>query len=189
MTTMTDGEITEALASGDFGIGAPGFDLEEQLQPTSIDLRIAHEFRTYRFTPRVGEALDPRDLSPGDTELHVVPSGQWWLLEPGEFVLGTTVETVVLGPQVLGRVEGRSTYGRLGVTAHITAGFIDPGFEGQITLEIANLNSRPVILRPGARICQLSLEMLSRPCARPYGFAGNKYQNQRGVQGPRSDTR
>jgi dCTP deaminase len=152
-----------------------------QVQPASIDLRLGREFLTFRsarvalLDPASGEGMGEY------TERVAVKEGEPFILHPGEFVLGSTLEWVELPNDLVARVEGRSSLGRLAIVVHATAGFIDPGFQGTITLELSNLGKLPVALRPGMRICQIAVYQLSSPAERPYGPArGSKYQGQRG---------
>ena len=147
----------------------------EQIQPSSIDLRLGNEF----LLPHIDVPIDIKNGSPHYEKVNC----NILQLPPKSFVLGTTIEKVKLPPNLIGRVEGRSSIGRLGVTIHITAGFIDAGFEGQITLEIANLSSNTVYLYENMRICQIVFEEIDSVPNRVYGEAGNKYQNQEGVTG------
>ena len=147
----------------------------EQIQPSSIDLRLGNEF----LLPHIDVPIDVKNGSPHYEKVNC----NILQLPPKSFVLGTTIEKVKLPPNLIGRVEGRSSIGRLGVTIHITAGLIDCGFEGQITLEIANLSSNTVYLYENMRICQIVFEEVDSVPNRVYGEAGNKYQNQEGVTG------
>jgi len=144
----------------------PLTDLELQLQPASIDLRLGSQFR--RGTDASGSV---ETLNDGDD----------FVLAPGEFALGTTFERVHVPADLVARVEGRSSIGRLAILVHATAGFIDPGFEGEITLELANLGPTPMPLRVGSRICQVVFHVLTSPVERPYGRErGSKYSGQSG---------
>ena len=147
----------------------------EQIQPSSIDLRLGNEF----LLPHIDVPIDVKNGSPHYEKVNC----NILQLPPKSFVLGTTIEKVKLPPNLIGRVEGRSSIGRLGVTIHITAGFIDCGFEGQITLEIANLSNNTVYLYEGMRVCQLVFEEVDTVPNRVYGECGNKYQGQEGVTG------
>lgn len=152
---------------------------EDLVQPASVDVRLSEWVRVpHPLAVGAGTVLDVADLLPDHTEVRRIPE-EGWVLQPGAFLLGCTLEWVELPSDLTARVEGKSSVGRLGVTAHITAGFIDPGFRGQVTLEIANLMPMPVRLRRGMRIAQLAFtEMTSEP-KRLYGQAGH-YQGQRG---------
>jgi dCTP deaminase len=156
-------------------------DPDVQIQPASIDLRLGSEFLTFR-SARV-PFIDPAShAGVGEyTERIALKEGEPFLIHPGEFALGSTVEWIELPDDLVARVEGRSSLGRLAVVVHATAGFIDPGFRGCITLELSNLGRVPVALRPGMRICQIAVYEMSSPADRPYGAArGSKYQGQTG---------
>jgi dCTP deaminase len=132
--------------------------------------------------------IDP-SIDNGDAFSDVfVPRGDDFILYPGAFALGSTFETVALGSNITARLEGKSSLGRLGLVIHATAGFIDPGFEGQITLELSNVGTMPILLRPGMRIGQLCFFKLPEPATIIYGtrFAGSHYQNQAGPTTSRS---
>jgi len=153
-------------------------DMNTQLQPSSIDLRLGDEFRV----PCVeGLALVPgvSDMDKYYSRIRV----PGYYISPREFILGTTIERVDIPADHYAEVHGRSSFGRLGIMVHITAGVIDPGFVGQITLEIYNVSPHTIFLPDGARICQLVVHELQGVCARPYGSPGrkSKYQNQQGT--------
>src|SRR5204863_6160803 len=131
------------------------------------DVRLGDSFRVFH-NHRV-TAIDLRNPPRNLTEEIVVPASEPFAIHPGEFVLGGTLETVQIPDDVVCRIEGKSSIGRLGLIVHATAGFVDPGFKGTLTLEIANFNSVPIVLRPGLPICQLSFMALDRPAERPYG--------------------
>lgn len=163
-------------------IGIEPFD-ESRLQPASIDLTLANEWLTY---PEGSEAIDMGYVKDIQIEKTVAET---YLLRPHELVLCSTVEYVEIPHDLQGSIHGKSSLGRLGLLVHITAGFIDPGFKGKITLEMYNLNNRSIFLRAGNPICQLSLTELSCPAKKPYGHPdlGSHYQNQREVTGSRYD--
>ena len=150
------------------------------LQPSSVDVRLDRFFRVFenhRY-PHIDPAADQSDLT-----REVEPAGdEPFILHPGEFVLASTFEVVTLPDDVAGRLEGKSSLGRLGLLTHSTAGFIDPGFSGHVTLELSNVATLPIKLWPGMKIGQLCLFRLSSPAEHPYGSAvyGSRYQNQRG---------
>jgi dCTP deaminase len=156
------------------------------VQPSSIDVRISHLFRVFRNHSRgvIDVKADTRDL----TELIEMPVGadgigdEPFMLHPGEFVLGSTYERIGVPDDLVGRVEGKSSLGRLGLLIHSTAGFIDAGFDGHITLELANVASLPITLYPGMKIGQVSFMMMTSPAEHPYGAGakGSKYQGQAG---------
>lgn len=177
---LSDRDLKSRLARGDLAIH-PLDDPELQIQPASIDLRLSGEFVVYKI-PHV-PLIDPRDLETvsGYTETLHIEEGEGFILHPGEFALGATLESIRIPPDLVARVEGRSSIGRLAVVVHATAGFIDPGFEGQITLELSNLGRLPVKLYPGMRISQIVLHTMSSPAERPYGpQRGSKYHGQEG---------
>lgn len=147
---------------------------KHQLQPASIDLTLDDEY----LQPVPDEKVDPAKSSPN----YEYITGEKIIIPPHHFILGSTIETVEIPRNIVARVEGRSSIGRLGLTVHVTAGFIDPGFRGNITLEIANLSNNSIILHKGMRICQIVFEEIEEP-SQVYGECGNKYQNQVGVCG------
>lgn len=179
---LSDRDILQRLQAADGLVIAPLSDPAMQVQPASVDLRLSPEFRAFKLTRTT--VLDPRDDSAleENTELIDIGPDGVFVLHPGDFVLGCTTEHVELPADLVGRVDGRSSIGRLGVIVHTTAGYIDPGFRGRITLEIANLGKIAVRLYAGMRICQLVLEGMSSPAARPYGSASrqSKYQDSTG---------
>jgi dCTP deaminase len=182
---LSDRDIRARLARGDLKIG-PLEDELLQLQPASVDVRLGDEFIVYR--PSQVVCLDPRDPSSlsAASERIVVPSERGFILHPGEFGLGSTIEEVSIPPDLVATVDGRSSIGRLAVVVHATAGFIDPGFRGQITLELSNIGPLPVRLYPGMRVAQIVLHQLSSPAERPYGpERGSAYQGQQGPQASR----
>ena len=153
---------------------------ERMLQPSSLDVRLDRYFRVFdnsRYTH-----IDPAIRQDELTSLVVVDGEEPFVLHPGEFVLGSTFERVELPDDLAGRLEGKSSLGRLGLLTHSTAGFIDPGFRGHITLELSNVANLPITLWPGMKIGQLCLFRLSSPAEHPYGSerAGSRYQGQRG---------
>jgi dCTP deaminase len=177
---LSDRDLRVRLDRGDIVID-PLDDPDLQIQPASVDLRLDHEFVVYRL-PHV-PCIDPRDRGSVDTytETVVVEEGEAFVLHPGEFALGSTRERVSVPPDLVARVEGRSSIGRLAVVVHATAGFIDPGFDGRITLELSNLGRLPVKLYPGMRISQVVFHTMTSAAERPYGPGrGSKYQGQTG---------
>ena len=146
----------------------------EQIQPASIDLRLGNEF----LQPHLDTI--PVDIKNNSQRFETIQCNVL-NLPPKSFVLGTTKERVKIPSDLIGRVEGRSSVGRLGVAIHVTAGFIDCGFEGQITLEIANLSNNTIMLYEDMRICQIVFEELKGEPNKIYGEAGNKYQGQTGA--------
>jgi dCTP deaminase len=174
---LSDRSIREELAAGRIVIEP--FD-ETCLQPASVDLRCDRYFRVFRnHTSRVIDVkVDQRDL----TELVEIGEGEAFILHPGEFVLGSTSERVALPDDLTARVEGKSSLGRLGLLIHSTAGFVDPGFDGRITLELSNVANLPITIYPGMKIGQISFLRMTTAADHPYGSAttGSKYQGQRG---------
>ena len=150
------------------------------VQPSSVDVRMDKYFRLFdnHKYPVIDPAKDQADL----TRLVEVDPDEGFVLHPGEFVLGSTLETVTLPDDVAARVEGKSSLGRLGLLTHATAGFVDPGFSGHVTLELSNVATLPIMLWPGMKIGQLCFFQLSSPTENPYGSAkhGSHYQGQRG---------
>ena len=179
---LSDTDIARRLEAGDLVID-PLDDPELQIQPASVDLRLGTEFLEFRRTniPCIHPDSE-REVDEYVTET-VVEDGDAFILHPGDFVLGTTAERVEIPPDLLAHVEGRSSLGRLAIVVHATAGLCDPGYRGQITLELSNLGAAPVALRPGMRVSQLTFTELSSPAERPYGSGrGSKYQDQTGPQ-------
>lgn len=163
-------------------------DIDTQVQPSSVDLRLGNKIKRHR------DLLNPQDrlVDPGESDAwcwEEIDISGGYVLRPGHqhFILATTVESLRVPSNITARVDGRSSFGRRAVKVHSTAGFVDPGFEGQITLEMDLSGRFSLTLRPGLRICQVSFELMTGPAARPYGRArGSKYQGQRGVTSSRS---
>jgi dCTP deaminase len=176
---LSDREIRAALASGHIVI-EPIDDPALQIQPASVDLRLGNRFVVFRHAHKA--FIDPAaDDATEYTDAVEIADDDAFYLHPGEFVLGTTRERVRVPDDLVARVDGRSSLGRLAVLIHATAGFIDPGFEGNVTLEFSHVGKMPVLLRPNMRVCQISFERLSSPAERPYGAGrGSKYQGQVG---------
>jgi len=175
---LSDGTIRRLLDSGRLVID-PIEDV--QVQPASVDVRLGPEFLVFRN--HVTEVIDPYDKPADLNERVTVAEGTAFVLHPGEFVLGTTVESIGLPDDLVARVEGKSSLGRLGLLIHATAGFVDPGWpRGQITLELSNVATLPIKLWPGMRIGQLSFHTLDAPAERPYGHVdlNSKYVGQSG---------
>jgi dCTP deaminase len=161
-----------------------------KLQPASVDLRLGRRFKWFDTGVEKWGSIPIVDLSrPIEETLPPMIEGEAdsFIMEPGKFALGHTLERVALGAGSCARVEGRSSIGRLGMIVHVTAGFIDPGFNGQITLELYNLSPYRYRLQAGQTICQLAVEALQTPAERPYGHPsyGSKYQGQMGVTSSR----
>ncbi|MGJ9411750.1 dCTP deaminase [Aeromicrobium sp. CF4.19] len=158
----------------------------EMIQPSSIDVRLDKYFRIFdnHKYPHIDPAADQSDL----TRTFEASGDETFVLHPGEFVLGSTYEQVTLPDDIAARLEGKSSLGRLGLLTHSTAGFIDPGFSGHVTLELANVATLPIKLYPGMKIGQLCFFRLSSPADHPYGSQkyGSRYQGQRGPTASRS---
>lgn len=180
---LSDRDIRQAITDGRIGID-PWDDA--MLQPASVDVRLGRRFLVFdnhRY-PVIDPAAEQADL----TREVVVADGAAFQLHPGEFVLGSTHETVALSSGIAARIEGKSSLGRLGLLTHSTAGFIDPGFQGHVTLELSNTATLPITLYPGMRVGQLCFFLLSSPAEHPYGTAaaGSRYQGQDGPTASRS---
>ena len=156
------------------------------VQPASVDVRLDKFFRV--FENHRYPHIDPAAEQPDLTRPVEPPPGEPFVLHPGEFALASTYEQVTLGTGVAARLEGKSSLGRLGLLTHSTAGFIDPGFSGHVTLELSNMATLPIMLWPGMKIGQLCFFRLSSPTEHPYGSAkyGSRYQGQRGPTPSRS---
>jgi dCTP deaminase len=158
----------------------------EMIQPSSIDVRLDRFFRL--FDNHKYPFIDPAEDQPELTRLVKIMPGEPFILHPGEFVLGSTFELVSLPDDIAARLEGKSSLGRLGLLTHSTAGFVDPGFSGHVTLELSNVATLPIKLWPGMKIGQLCFIRTSSPVENPYGAGpyGNRYQGQRGPTASRS---
>ena len=159
---------------------------EVMVQPSSVDVRLDRYFRL--FDNHKYQHIDPATDQPDLTRLVEVDPNESFVLHPGEFVLGATFEVVTLPDDVAARLEGKSSLGRLGLLTHSTAGFIDPGFSGHVTLELSNVATLPITLWPGMKIGQLCFFRLSSAAEHPYGSEryGSRYQGQRGPTASRS---
>lgn len=178
MAILSDKTIKEYLEEGKIVID-PLKD-EQQIQPSSVDMRLGDEFKVFKVIRK--PYIDPKDKEDiaEYMESSTVPEGEAFIIHPNEFALATTQEYVKVPDDLVARVEGRSSMGRLGVTMHVTAGYVDPGFEGRITLEISNIGAMPVALYPGQRVCQLVFETMTTPAELPYGHPkrNSKYMKQ-----------
>lgn len=172
---LSDLGIWRAINEGDLDIQP--LPSKDAVQPASVDLHLSPWFRHFR-TPHAQEPVDPKI---GHTYRHISRlaggDGGSFVLEPREFILCSTAESVRLGPRLAARIEGKSSIGRLGISIHVTAGFIDPGFEGFPTLEVVNFLNRPIRLTPGMPICQLAFHLLDREASHPYNERGS-YRKQ-----------
>ncbi|MCJ7672153.1 MAG: dCTP deaminase [Acidimicrobiia bacterium] len=174
---LSDVSIHEELAAGRIIIDPLGAN---SVQPSSVDLRVDRLFREFRndTTP----FIDPKQPQEDLTELVEVEEGKAFILHPGEFVLGSTLERVALPDDLVARLEGKSSLGRLGLLIHSTAGFVDAGWDGHLTLELSNVATLPIALYPGMKIGQISFLRMTTAAEHPYGSSttGSKYQGQRG---------
>ena len=174
---LSDRTIRRLLDEGRIGIEPYA---EELLQPSSVDVRVDRLFRVFRNSryPFIDVKQEMEEL----TELVEVGADEAFILHPGEFVLGSTLERITLPDDLVARLEGKSSLGRLGLLIHSTAGFIDPGWDGHVTLELSNVANLPITIYYGMKIGQLSFVQLSEPAEHPYGSGGlgSKYQGQRG---------
>ena len=174
---LSDRDIRAEIAAG--RVGVEPFT-EAMIQPSSVDVRLDRFFRV--FENHKYSVIDPSVEQPDLTRAVETEGDEPFILHPGEFVLASTYEVITLPDDIAGRLVGKSSLGRLGLLTHSTAGFIDPGFSGHITLELSNVANLPVKLYPGMKIGQLCLIKLSSPAEHPYGSAkyGSRYQGQRG---------
>ena len=175
MSVLSDRDIRTELERG--RVRLRPYDPAD-LQPSSVDLHLDHSFRVFRNNRYA--YIDVRDPQPDLTELIRVEADEPFILHPGEFVLGQTLEWVELPDDLVARLEGKSSLGRLGLLIHSTAGYVDPGWKGNLTLELSNVANLPIALYFGMRIGQISFFRMSSPVERPYGSAGlgSKYQGQ-----------
>jgi dCTP deaminase len=174
-SVLSDGTIRRLVDEGEIVI-APWDPL--MVQPASVDLKLGTSFRVFH-NHRI-QVIDLAEPPQGLTEPVEVAPDDLFVIHPNEFVLGRTEERVEMPANLVARIEGKSSLGRLGLIVHATAGFVDPGFQGSLTLEITNFNSVPIVLRPGLPIAQLSFMTLDQPAERPYGHPdlGSHYQSQ-----------
>jgi dCTP deaminase len=174
---LSDRSIRDALASG--RIVVDPLD-DRDVQPSSVDLRLDKYFRVFRndTTP----FIDPKEPQEDLTEIVEVAEANAFILHPGEFVLGSTLERVALPTDLVARLEGKSSLGRLGLLIHSTAGFVDAGWDGHLTLELSNVANLPIALYPGMKVGQISFFQMTTAAEHAYGSAekGSKYQGQRG---------
>lgn len=178
---LSDIDIANRLDDGDLVID-PLSDETWQIQPASVDLRLSNEFLVFN-TP------ETPIIRPGETDLDdcvdevIIDDEDEFVIHPGDFVLGQTKEWIEIPRDLIGSLQGRSSIGRLAVIVHATAGIIDPGYKGQITLELSNLGRAPVVVKPNMRMGQIMFTELKTPCENPYGEErGSKYQHQKKPQ-------
>ena len=178
---LTDIDIEKALEEG--RIVVKPINMEEQIKSVGVDLRLGSEFRLFRLNHK--SHIDPSEDSFDElTEIVKGEEGKDFILHPGEFILGVTKEYIELPSDIMARIDGRSSLGRMGIIVHSTAGRVDPGFKGTLTLEITNIGKLPVNLYPGMRFCSLVFEKLDSPVKRDYSKIG-KYSGQNGPVGSR----
>ena len=190
MTVLSDKDLRELIEDEGAVVteNGPDMDLDLQLGPSSLDLRLGYEFGVLETrkvkaidTQRMDTYSDIKERKTADTDTGMV-------VHPGEFVLGTTLETLDVPSDLVARIEGRSSYARLGLIPHAAAGFVDPGFRGQITLEIQNLGNVPITIYPEDRICQVVFETMTSEAENPYGEKkDSKYMQQSGATASRLD--
>jgi dCTP deaminase len=174
---LSDRTIARCLEEGRIEIDP--YD-DSLLQPSSVDVRVDRYFRVFHNNRY--PYIDVREQQEDLTELVEVENGTPFILHPGEFVLGSTLERIRLPDDLVARLEGKSSLGRLGLLIHSTAGFIDPGWDGHVTLELSNVANLPITIYPEMKIGQLSFVQMAEPTDHPYGSSGlgSKYQGQRG---------
>ncbi len=177
MTVLSDRTIKEELAAGRLVIDPLD---KNDIQPASVDLHLDRVFRIFRVTRR--PYVDVREPMEDLTELVSIEDDEPFIIQPGSFVLGSTLESVTLPDDIVARVDGKSSLGRLGLLVHATAGYVDPGWMGKLTLELSNQSQMPIALYYGMKVSQISFLRLSTPVERPYGSEGlaSKYQGQTG---------
>jgi len=180
---LSDRDIKSQIEAGRIGLDPLDMGL---IQPSSMDVRLDRFFRL--FDNHKYPFIDPREQQDELTRLVEVDPNEAFILHPGEFVLGSTFEFVTLPNDIAARLEGKSSLGRLGLLTHSTAGFVDPGFQGHVTLELSNVATLPIKLWPGMKIGQLCFFKLSSESENPYGSQkyGSRYQGQRGPTASRS---
>ena len=180
---LSDRDIKSQIEAGRIGLDPLDMGL---IQPSSMDVRLDRFFRL--FDNHKYPFIDPREQQDELTRLVEVDPNEAFILHPGEFVLGSTYEFVTLPNDIAARLEGKSSLGRLGLLTHSTAGFVDPGFQGHVTLELSNVATLPIKLWPGMKIGQLCFFQLSSESENPYGSQkyGSRYQGQRGPTASRS---
>jgi dCTP deaminase len=164
---LSDRDIRKALSARRIRI-TPALNLRDQLGSCSVDLRLGRQFRVFNHSKMA--YIDPNRVVPVKDMMREVDvrKGEPFILQPGDFVLATTVENITLPDNLIGRLEGRSSLGRLGIVVHSTASIFDPGWSGVVVMELGNLGRMPVALYPGMRICSMTFEELSSPALVPY---------------------
>jgi dCTP deaminase len=178
---LSDRDIRKALKEGRITV-TPSDGLESRIGPDGIDLRLGHTFLVFERNKQ--PYIDSRhvETAKGATRQIEIKTGEQFIIHPHELVLATTIERITICDELLGRLEGRSSLGRLGVIVHSTASLFHPGWDGTATMELGNLGVMPVALYPRMRICAFTFEMMSSPVEHPYGSGKSKYQGQDGPQ-------
>lgn len=174
---LSDRTIRREIESGNLGIDPLAPDA---IQPASVDLRLGHQFRVFRNS--AVPYIDVKQEYPDLTDMVEIEGDRPFILHPGEFALAVTYERVRLPSDIVGRLEGKSSLGRLGLLIHSTAGFVDPGWDGALTLELSNVSNVPITLYHRMKVSQISFLRLTEPAENPYGSGelGSKYQHQDG---------
>jgi dCTP deaminase len=177
---LSDIDIKKRIEAGDIVITSADIGHEKNVNASSMDLRLGRFFKIYDHSKyAILDPLNAETFNNTTKLIEIKGEGEPFIVQPGEFVLGVTMEKIKIADDLVARVEGRSSLGRLGIIVHSTAGFIDAGFEGTITLEITNINRMPVALYPGMRVCQLAFEEMSSKASVPYSKKKtSKYQGQ-----------
>ncbi len=187
---LSDRDIKARIAKGDIVVQSPDNDHHLNVGASSMDLRLGKYFKIYDHTKfAILDPMKPESFKDATKLIEVDDERAPFIVQPGEFILGVTLEKIKISDDLVARVEGRSSLGRLGIIIHSTAGFVDAGFEGTITLEITNINRMPVALYPGMRVCQLAFEEMSSVAEVPYYMKkSSKYQGQIYPEESRIDT-
>jgi dCTP deaminase len=177
---LSDRDIRDRILKGDIAVTSPGNDHLANIGPSSLDLRLGRFFKVYNHSAQaILDPKNPETFKDAARMIEIEDENTPFVVQPGEFILGVTLEKIKISDDLVARVEGRSSLGRLGIIIHSTAGFVDAGFEGTITLEITNINRMPVALYPGMRVCQLAFEQMSSRAEVPYHKKkSSKYQGQ-----------
>lgn len=176
---LSDRDIKKALENGRIKVESAHPEMFRHVHASSMDFRLSNTFKVYEHSKYA--ILDPKspDSFAKNMRVITIENDEPFIVQPGEFVLGVTQEELTLCDDLVARVEGRSSLGRLGIIVHSTAGFVDPGFSGTITLEISNLNRLPVALYPGMRVCQIAFEQMTSKAETPYNKKPfSKYMGQ-----------
>ena len=176
---LSDRDIRQALEEGKIKV-TPADGLERRIGPDSIDFRLGHTFLVFERNKQAYIDTRRPETAQGTTRQITIKTGEPFIIHPHELVLATTLERLSVSDDLLGRLEGRSSLGRLGIIVHSTASIFHPGWDGTATMELGNLGVMPVALYPRMRICMFTFERMSSPVERPYGADGSKYQGQTG---------